>query len=64
MILKLVIGFERMRPHRRISVAHMRGQHDGDGWGIAELLASAFEGEAHGVWVRHAALQRIESGGL
>ena len=42
----------------------MRGQHDGDGRCVAVLFALTFEGEAHGVRVRHIALQRLEDGGL
>ena len=53
-----------MRLHRRIAVAHMGGQHDGDRRGVTVLLPAPLEGEAHGVGVRHIARQRIENGGL
>ena len=53
-----------MRPHRGIAVAHMLGQHDSDGRGLAVLLAPTLKGEAHGIGVGHTALQRIENGGL
>ena len=46
-LLELVIGFERMRPHRRVTRLHMRGQLDGDRRRFATLFAPAFEREAH-----------------
>ena len=42
----------------------MRWHLDGDGGCLAALLAAAFEGEAHGVRVRHIAGQRLGDGGL
>ena len=42
----------------------MRWHLDGDGGCLAALLTAAFEGEAHGVRVRHIAGQRLGDGGL
>ena len=42
----------------------MRGEHEGDLWRLAALLAETLEGETHGVRMRHIALQRLEDGGL
>ena len=53
-----------MRPHRGIAGLHMGGEHEGDRRRVAVLPAAAFEGEAHGVGVRHVALQRLEDGRL
>src|SRR3954451_7126010 len=63
-ILEAVIGCERVRLHRCITGLNMLGQHDGDRrWG-AVLLTLAVEREAHGVGVRHVALERLLDGGL
>jgi len=53
-----------MRLHRGIAELHMRGQHEGDLWRVAALLAATLEGETYGVWMRHIALQRLQDGGL
>src|SRR5438309_580452 len=42
-------------PHRRIAVAHVGWQHEGERRRRAELLALAFEREADSVGMRHAA---------
>ena len=63
-LLELVIGFEGMRLHRRIACLHMRWQHDANRRRLTALLALARQGEAHGVGMRHAALQRLKDGGL
>jgi hypothetical protein len=53
-----------MRLHRRIAGLHMRRQYDANRRSLTALFALARQGEAHGVGVRHAALQRLEDGGL
>ena len=53
-----------MRLHRGIAGLHMGGEHEGDRRRVAVLPAAAFEGEAHGVGMRHVALQRLEDGRL
>ena len=53
-----------MRPHRRVTRLHMGGQHDGDLRRVTALLAPTFEGETHGVRMRHIALERLEDGEL
>src|ERR1700692_3212990 len=63
-VLELIIGFERMWLHRRVAVAHMRGQHHGDGRIAALLLSLTLQREADRVRVRHIAFQRLEDGGL
>src|ERR1700722_2094127 len=63
-LLQLVIGFECVWLHRRVTCLHMGGQHDGDLWRVTALFAPAFESESHGVRMRHIALQRLEDGEL
>ena len=53
-----------MRLHWRVTRLHMGGQHDGDLWRVTALFAPTFESEAHGVRMRHIALQRLEDGEL
>ena len=62
LVLELIVGFERVRTHWRISVAHVRGHDDRHGWFATQLLTLALEREAHGVGVRHIAQQRLEDG--
>jgi hypothetical protein len=50
-----------MRLHRRVTRLHMRGKHDGDLWRFTALFPPTFERKAHGIRVRHIALQRIEN---
>ena len=40
LVLELIVGFERVRAHRRISVAHVRGHDDRHGRHATLLLAS------------------------
>ena len=53
-----------MRPHRGVAPLHMLGQREVDLWRLAALFAETFEGETHGVRMRHIALQRLEDGRL
>ena len=62
LVLELIVGFERVRTHRHISVTHVRGHDDRYGRLATLLLALALEREAHGVGVRHIAQQRLENG--
>ena len=62
MVLELIIGFECMRAHWRISVAHVCGHDDRHGRFATDLLALAFEREAHRVGVRHIAHQGLQDG--
>ena len=51
-----------MRLHRRVTRLDMCGQHDSDLRRFTALFPPAFEGKAHGIRVRHIALQRLKDG--
>ena len=53
-----------MRLHRGVARLQMRRQRDADRRWLAALLAPPRQGQAHGVRMRHATLQRLEDGGL
>ena len=56
---ELVIGVEAVRLHGAITVFDMVGQTHSHRRGRAALLASALQRQAHGIGVRHTALDRI-----
>ena len=53
-----------MRPYRRITRLHRGGQFDSDRRQLAALLATAFQGKADCVRMRHAAVERFADGDL
>jgi len=53
-----------MCAHQRVSSGDMLGKHERHRRRSAGRLACAFQRQAHGVGVRHAALQRVHDGGL
>ncbi len=61
---QLVVGVEVMGPHGGIACPDMVGQDEVDWRRLSALFAAALEGQAHGVGVRHVALQGVEDGRL
>src|SRR6202163_2270724 len=62
--LELVIEFEPGRSDRNVARLDMLRQIDGDGRQLLAIVATPFEGEADGAWVRHVAVERLNDCGL
>src|SRR4051794_33849514 len=63
-VLELIVGVQGMRAHRRIAVLGAGRQRGGDRRRLATGLTPALEGEANGIGVRHAAVERLADGDL
>src|SRR5262245_16502515 len=63
-LLEFVIGGEIVGPHGAILGLDVLGQGHGDGGRLLALFAPALEDEAHGIGVRHVALEGLENRGL
>ncbi len=53
-----------MRPHRLVAGPDMRRQGENDRWGLAEIVAAAFERQPNRVGMRHIAFERLADGGV